>query len=191
MSLSLLTVSILALVTVSGVWSGALEDYVNTPDLYYHYRFLTTYVTPGVTVHALNLTSQKWKTDNVTTNPFWFHHLFFAVPTNVVHPDTAFITIAAGYNTDKLADQADSEVARTILIARKTGSVAALIKQVPNQPIVFQDDPQHTRKVEDGILSWTWKKFFENTSDPEILLLLPMTKVIKSPQILKHLFCCL
>ncbi|BFZ03783.1 hypothetical protein BsWGS_06822 [Bradybaena similaris] len=101
MSLCLLTMSILALATVSGVSSTALDDYVNTPDLYYHYRFLTTYVTPGVTVHALNLTSQKWKTDIVTTNPFWTHQFFIAVPTTVVYPDTAMIIIGIGDNPDK------------------------------------------------------------------------------------------
>ncbi|BFZ03771.1 hypothetical protein BsWGS_06810 [Bradybaena similaris] len=178
MSLCLLTMSILALATVSGVSSTALDDYVNTPDLYYHYRFLTTYVTPGVTVHALNLTSQKWKTDNVTTNPFWTHQFFIAVPTTVVYPDTAMIIIGIGDNPDKLANETDVEVARAILIARKSGSVVALIKQVPNQPIVFQDDPQKTQKYEDAILSWTWRKFYDNTSDPEILLLLAMTKAV-------------
>ncbi|CAG5131365.1 unnamed protein product [Candidula unifasciata] len=178
MSLSPLVVSFVALATVSCVSSNALDDYVNTPDPHYNYKFLTTYAIPGVTVHALNLTSQKWKSDQLTTNPIWFHHLFISVPTNVVHPDTAFIIIGSGYNSDKLADTTDTEINRASLIARKTGSVVAVIKQIPNQPIVFRDDPNRTNRSEDAILAWTWKKFLENSSDPEIILLLPMTKAV-------------
>lgn len=33
------------------------------------------------------------------------------------------------------------------------------------------------RRVEDGIIAWTWKEFLANGSNPEILLRLPMTKV--------------
>ena len=46
-----------------------------------------------------------------------------------------------------------------------------------NDENFFKDDPEKKRRSEDAIIAWTWKKFIQNTSDPEILLRMPMTKV--------------
>ena len=64
--------------------------------------------------------------------------------------------------------------------------------QIPNQPIVYADDPEQRRRSEDSSIAWTWSAtlllspstlplsrhhFLEDpASDPEILLRLPMTK---------------
>ena len=32
------------------------------------------------------------------------------------------------------------------------------------------------QRSEDDIIAWTWKTFFENTTNPSVLLRLPMTK---------------
>ena len=40
-----------------------------------------------------------------------------------------------------------------------------------------QDDPTHKSRDEDAIIAYTWYHYIMNTSDPEYLLRLPMTKV--------------
>ncbi|KAH3872000.1 hypothetical protein DPMN_035213 [Dreissena polymorpha] len=48
---------------------------------------------------------------------------------------------------------------------------------IPNQPIVFKDDPAQKKRTEDAIIAWTWKTFVDQKgADPEILLRMPMTK---------------
>jgi hypothetical protein len=43
---------------------------------------------------------------------------------------------------------------------------------------LFKSDETGTDRVEDEILSWTWKKYLDmNGSDPTVLVQLPMTKV--------------
>lgn len=74
--------------------------------------------------------------------------------------------------------QTDNFVALTTMLAASTGAVAANLKQIPNQPILFQADPSKKSRDEDAIIAWTWKTFIENTSDPEILLRMPMTKAV-------------
>jgi PhoPQ-activated pathogenicity-related protein len=55
-------------------------------------------------------------------------------------------------------------------------SVTATLFQVPNQPIVFAEDPTKKSRSEDAIIAYTWYHYVMNTSDPEYLLRLPMTK---------------
>lgn len=57
-----------------------------------------------------------------------------------------------------------------------TETIAALVQQIPNQPIVFKDDPLQVKRYEDALIAWGWKKFMDDLSDPEILVRLPMTK---------------
>ena len=48
---------------------------------------------------------------------------------------------------------------------------------MPNEPIVFDDDPTHKRRTEDAIIAWTWYKFLlEPSSDPIRLVRFPMVK---------------
>ena len=70
----------------------------------------------------------------------------------------------------------DNQLELTSLFAVSTGSIGATLKNIPNQPIIFKKDPQQKERSEDAIIAWTWKEFMENTSDPYILLRMPMTK---------------
>ena len=42
---------------------------------------------------------------------------------------------------------------------------AATLFQVPNAPIVFANDPTHQKRVEDGIIAFTFVSFVANQSD--------------------------
>lgn len=44
---------------------------------------------------------------------------------------------------------------------------------------LLQADPEQKRRTEDAVIAWTWKTFVDQKgADPEILLRMPMTKVV-------------
>ena len=60
-------------------------------------------------------------------------------------------------------------------IARETGTVTAELRLVPNQPVVFTDDPARKPRTEDDFIAYTWDKFLR-TGDEKWPARLPMTK---------------
>jgi PhoPQ-activated pathogenicity-related protein len=59
--------------------------------------------------------------------------------------------------------------------ARDTGTVTAELRMVPNQPIVFKDDPARKARTEDDFIAYTWDHFLR-TGDERWPARLPMTK---------------
>jgi len=59
------------------------------------------------------------------------------------------------------------------LLCIDTHMVVSHLQQIPNEPIVFADGK---RRTEDSIIAYTWSHFFNDTSSPNWLLRLPMTK---------------
>ena len=43
--------------------------------------------------------------------------------------------------------------------AQDTGTVTAELRLVPNQPIVFKDDPTRKPRSEDDFIAYTWDKY--------------------------------
>ncbi|XP_041349105.1 autocrine proliferation repressor protein A-like [Gigantopelta aegis] len=155
-----------------------LDDYVNTPDCHYTWNALEwKYKGEGYTLHLVNMTSQKWLTENEVDRPVWFHYIVIAVPDVIVHRDTAFMYISGGHNEyEYTPDLTDHFVSFISMMAVSTGTVTANLRQIPNQPLYFKNDPQYMRRSEDAIIAWTWRMFMDNPSKPEWLLRLPMTK---------------
>src|SRR4029078_1193176 len=60
-------------------------------------------------------------------------------------------------------------------MARDTRTVVAELRAVPNQPVVFQDDPKHELRSEDDFIAYTWDHFLR-TGDDRWPARLPMTK---------------
>jgi PhoPQ-activated pathogenicity-related protein len=54
--------------------------------------------------------------------------------------------------------------------------ITANIGQIPNQPIVFSSDPNRQHRSEDAMVAYTWAHFLNDTTNPEWLARLPMTK---------------
>jgi PhoPQ-activated pathogenicity-related protein len=48
--------------------------------------------------------------------------------------------------------------------------------QIPNQPIVFADDPLRRHRSEDAFVAFTWKRYLNDTTRPAVLNMLPMAK---------------
>ena len=111
----------------------------------------------------------------------WWHQLLVIVPDNAEVLDTSVLWIAGGSNRD---DDNDVEISSFYVqfladIAVSNKMTAAILYQVPNQPIVFTEDILQDSRYEDGIIAFTWWHFlFDSEYNAEYLLRLPMTKAV-------------
>lgn len=156
--------------------STPLDDYVNKPDDHYKYEIIGRYHGPAYTNYIINMTSQKWKSDAVSDRSVWWHYLTITIPHKITHIDSAFLFIDGDSNTDSPPLHGDKFVTVTTLLGVSMEAITADLKMVPNQPITYKDDSSKRRRKEDAAVAWTWRKFLENTTDPEIIIELPMTK---------------
>ncbi|XP_041364388.1 autocrine proliferation repressor protein A-like [Gigantopelta aegis] len=162
---------------VPGVTPSALSDYVFRPDPNYKYEILRTIKGEGYTHYVINMTSQKWLTEELTDHPIWWHYLSMTVPDKLIYPNDCYLYIDGGSNHSPPPEETDGSVAMSIMMAMSTGIVAGNLKMIPNEPITFTDDPTHKSRGEDSIIAWTWRTFVEiNNTSPEYLLRFPMTK---------------
>ena len=153
-----------------GAATTALDVYVHTPDPNYEYKLISSSEKEGLNTYVLEMTSQKWLDEQTVDRPLWKHWLVIARP-HTVDTNIGFLYIGAGENGDDAPTEAP---VRIVQLALETGSVAAQLYMVPNQPLTFVYDESRAR-VEDEIIAYTWDKFFR-TGDAKWPLRLPMTK---------------
>lgn len=148
-----------------------LDRYVAAPDAHFNWTVGATAKVGGLTVTRLQLTSQQWLTEREVVKPVWTHDLNILRPARVVS-DIALLFITGGE-----IDQPKPEPPPPWLldIARDTGTIVAELGMVPNQPVVFQDDPKHELRSEDDFIAYTWDHFLR-TGDDRWPARLPMTK---------------
>ena len=147
----------------------ALDRYVAAPDTNFSFRVINTIRAPGVTAHILELTSQVWLTPNEVDRPLWKHTLMITRPDKVTS-SKALLFIGGGSNDKGPPKGPDGNVVR---VATETQSVVAELRNVPNQPLVFNNDGQ--KRSEDDLIAYTWDKFLR-TGDERWPARLPMTK---------------
>ncbi|CAF3956686.1 unnamed protein product, partial [Rotaria sordida] len=147
-----------------------LDDYVNAPDPYFSWTIIETYEEPDYKLYIVNLTSQKWIDETFSSRPIWWHYLCITVPNQLTRPNTAFMLIDGGSNTDGIPKPTDESVALMSMLALGTGSITADLQDIPN------NDPTNRTRNDNAALAWTWKAFIDNQSNPAVLLHLPMTK---------------
>jgi PhoPQ-activated pathogenicity-related protein len=187
MALLLMLVAGLSWVTVdaqSYTWADEtpLDTYVQRDDGYFSWQYLATYDYDGVSVHIVNMTSQMWQTDTFVSKSVWWHLMGVAIPNTIRHQDSGFLFIDGGSNRDttEIPPMTDLGNLAVALLANDTGTCGAYIKQVPNQPIVFSNDPTQRSRSEDSIIAWTWRTFIDSANpDPTVILRMPMTKAAK------------
>lgn len=146
-----------------------LDRYVAAPDPAYTWRAVTNARIDGVTVTVIDLTSQSWLTTNEVNRTLWRHWLVVARPDDVAH-STALLMIGGGNNKDNKLPKPSEQL---IQVAKHTRSVAAELRMVPNQPLIFGQDGRE--RVEDDLIAYTWDKFLR-TADDRWPARLPMTK---------------
>ena len=136
-----------------------------------HGRPFEIFPAEGVTATLIDMTSQRWLTEKEVERPLWTHWLTVIRPQTVTS-DIAFLYITGG-SLDR--DPPAKPPAWLVDAARDTGTVTAELRLVPNQPVVFTDDPTHAGRSEDDFIAYTWNQFLR-TGDERWPARLPMTK---------------
>jgi PhoPQ-activated pathogenicity-related protein len=149
----------------------ALDRYVASPDPAFAWKVSKTLPAEGAAATLIDLTSQRWLTDNEVEQPLWKHWLVVVTPEKVTS-DVGLLFISGGRN-DRNPPAAPSPW--LLEAARDTGTVVAELRLVPNQPVVFKDDPARKPRTEDDFIAYTWKHFLL-TGDDRWPARLPMTK---------------
>jgi PhoPQ-activated pathogenicity-related protein len=146
-----------------------LDDYVARPDSSYAWKLVKTIPGAGYTAFVVDLTSQNWRKPPEVDRSLWQHWLVIVKPDRVEH-DTGLLLIGGGKNGGPPPARPSPQL---VLYAQSTHSVAAELRMVPNQPLVFDGDGRP--RVEDDLIAHCWVKFLD-TGDPTWLPRLPMVK---------------
>jgi len=165
-----------------GSAATALDRYVAAPDPAYTWKVVRELPVAGapntsrtpqprVTATLIDMTSQRWLTEREVEQPVWQHWITIVRPEKVTS-DIGLLFITGG----RLDRSAPKEPPSWLVdAARETGSVVAELRHVPNQPIVFKDDPSHKERIEDDFIAYTWDHYIR-TGDERWPARLPMTK---------------
>ncbi|MGZ8096565.1 MAG: PhoPQ-activated pathogenicity-related family protein [Methylosarcina sp.] len=139
----------------TAAFGNPLEDYIARADV--SYRWLSTKFINNSwgTVAHYDLTSQNWRGHS------WKHHLVIVRPNSVRNPDIAFFRISGDGDGENHIDSL-----RTL--AERGGAVAAVLMNVPNQPL-YED------RREDALIAYTLNQYIK-TGDETWPLLFPMVK---------------
>lgn len=149
----------------------ALDRYVAAPDSHFSWKPVRDLPAEGAAVTVIEMTSQKWLTEKEVDQPLWTHWLTVVRPEKITS-DIAFLFIGGGSNGRAAPAGAPAWM---IDAARETGTVVVELRLVPNQPVVFQDDPAKKPRTEDDFIAYTWDKYLR-TGDEKWPARLPMTK---------------
>lgn len=149
----------------------ALDRYVAAPDPHYRWTVVRELPASEATVTLLEMTSQRWLTEQEVERPVWTHWI------TVVRPERVTSDLGLLYITGGSLERKPPAAAPDWLVdaARETGTVVAELRLVPNQPVVFKDDPARKSRSEDDFIAYTWNKYLR-TGDERWPARLPMTK---------------
>ena len=155
-------------------------DYVHTPDS--HYSWYDTGATiegDGYTGYVLNMTSQSWLSPQDSSRYIWTHQLVVCVPHNLsTNYETGLLYITGGGNDNPSVPSADDEdIIVASWFAVTSGTITASLFQIPNQPILFTDDPLQKERSEDAAVAFTWYEYMvKHQNKPEWVIYFPMVK---------------
>jgi PhoPQ-activated pathogenicity-related protein len=146
-----------------------LDDYIAKPDPTYSWKLVETIPGDGYTTFIVDLKSQTWRSPPEVDRAVWQHWLVVVKPAEV-RQDTAYLRIGGGSNGKAAPRQPSPSL---VQLAANTHTVVAELGQVPNQPLVFNNDGE--QRVEDNLIAYGHVKFMD-TGDPTWLPRLPMVK---------------
>ena len=155
--------------------NDVLRKYVNLDDGMFSYQQVLSIPQSGFSVHVYKLTSQKWRSDSEVDRTIWEHRLTVVVPDNI-SSDTAILFIFGDKNNAGFLNP-DPDIIQTLgTFAMLSGSVAAAVSQVPNQPLLFLDEPS-TGRSEDSLVAYSWDTAM-GSNDYTWAAYVPMTKSV-------------
>lgn len=168
-------VCLLALILTSVMplraFATPLDDYVSAPDSAFSWQLLATYPHSGYTDFVFHMSSQNWLTSSEVDRTLWEHHMVITVPDTVSH-ETGLLYITGGSTSSGVPSANDPML---VQMAVETNTVTAMLRQVPNQPLTFLNDPASEPRTEDEQIAYCWRMFLE-TGESKWLSRLPMTK---------------
>jgi len=149
----------------------ALDRYVAAPDPSFTWKAVRELPAEGATATLIEMTSQRWLTEQEVERPLWTHWISVVRPP-VLKSDVALLFIGGGSNDRQPPSRPPAWLVEA---ARETGTVTAELRLVPNQPVIFTDDPGRKPRSEDDFIAYTWDKYLR-TGDEKWPARLPMTK---------------
>lgn len=171
---SLITLCLLAMATTAIAQAEtALDRYLAKDDGYYQWEYVQTHDKTLHRVYELDVTSQKWLSEEEVSLPVWKHQVFVHVPKAfnlakwAVKDAIVYLNGGSNQKTEK-SDEA-LEIATDI-----TQKVVIEIKQIPNQKMTIVGDGD-TKYDEDFLVARSFEKFLE-TGNEEWPIYLPMVK---------------
>jgi len=153
----ILVLTSLFIFLISNAYGQTLIDYVGKDDGCFSWEIISREDVEGATIFNINLVSQRWK------DIVWSHRLVIGVPKTIINPKTGVLFITGswgGYDSE--------EVLYIKEMTRNLGCVAAVLFDVPNQPLFGG-------LREDALIAYTLARYVE-TGDEEWPILLPMAK---------------
>lgn len=171
-----------------------LDDFVNTPDSAYQYRFINSvplfFGSQQIAVaHNLYMVSQLWRSAaEIYTAEFdgriWNHNVTVVEPLNLTS-DTGLLLVSGGNRFNGPPSAGDLSDTSAGEIAAVMGATLTIVSNVPAQPIQFADDfvgGQPQDRTEDAIIAYSFRKYLDsynaNPSNPDKTwpALFPMAK---------------
>ena len=179
----LLTTLFLSLFSIN-LFAQPLTDYLAVKEPLYEWKLIDKEATPDGTAYFIHFASQTWLSGKEVDRTLWRHWMVIYVP-NRLREKTALLYISGGDNKDEYKTLYQE---KWFEFAKQSGAVVAELFNIPNQPLIFKNDPAHQERTEDEILSFGWAQFYK-TNNPEWLPHLPMVKsTVKAMDVIES-FC--
>ena len=159
----------------------SLDKYAHQTDESFGYDVEETEEYENYFIHKIKIISQKYLSTQEVNRPAWSHWLKVIEP-KTLKVNTSLLVIGAGDTDDSPPISSD----QLIKLALISGSIVTELSAVPNQPLAFKDED--FERTEDGIIAYTWKKFFL-TGDPKWPARMAMTKsAIAAMDVIQDIF---
>src|SRR5688572_11291155 len=125
----------------------ALDRYVAAPDPAFAWKVARELPVEGAKATLLDMTSQRWLTEQEVERPLWTHWLTVVQPAAGKATSDVALLFITGSSLDRKPPSRPP--AWLVEIACDTGTTTAELRLVPNQPVVFKDDPTRKPRSED------------------------------------------
>lgn len=151
----------------------ALDRYLAKDDGYYQWEYVQSHDQTLHVAHEINVTSQKWLSEEEVSLPVWKHQVFIHIPKvfNIAKWSVkdAIVYLSGGRNQKAYGPDGTVVMATDI-----TQKVLIEVKQIPNQKMTIVGDGDFNYD-EDFLVARSFEKFLE-TGNEEWPLYLPMVK---------------
>ncbi|MEE4251621.1 MAG: PhoPQ-activated protein PqaA family protein [Alcanivoracaceae bacterium] len=155
MRIALLLVCFIVPAWASSAQQTDIDQYVQAQDTNYRWQIVQQSEQATHTFIVAELVSQQWLTKQEVDRPVWHHWLSIVIPKQV-KSDVGLLWIGGGSNLDPAPETPPEHLTR---IALTTGTVAAELGMVPNQPLEFHGDGN--LRYEDDLIAYGWDRFLD------------------------------